>query len=81
MTQADIENFIIGHLRERAQDRGVGLVSVDSSTDLMRAFAGMDSLDLAVLVGVLEQHIGKDPFAVAKPEFRTISELARLYLD
>jgi acyl carrier protein len=80
MTQADIESYIIGHLQQRARDRSVELVAVSSSTDLMQAFAGMDSLDLAVLVGELEQYTGKDPFAEAKPEFRTISDLARLYV-
>jgi acyl carrier protein len=79
MTQADIEDFIIGRWKQRAHDRGIDLVMVDPSTDLMEASGGMDSLDLAVLVGELEQHTGKDPFAGSVPEFRTVTDLARLY--
>jgi acyl carrier protein len=40
----------------------------------------MDSLDLAVLVGLLEEFTGKDPLAGGMAEFRTIGDLARLYL-
>ena len=81
MTQAEIEGFIIGRWKQRARDRGIDLVVVDRSTDLMGASGGMDSLDLAVLVGELEQHTGKDPFAGSVPEFRTVTDLARLYAD
>jgi acyl carrier protein len=81
MTQAEIEGFIIGRWKQRARDRGIDLVVVDRSTDLMEASGGMDSLDLAVLVGELEQHTGKDPFAGSVPEFRTVTDLARLYAD
>ncbi len=81
MTQAEIEAFIIHHWKQRSQDKGLSLVDVGSSTDLMETSGGMDSLDLAVLVGDLEQRTGKDPFAVSVPQFRTISDLARLYAD
>jgi acyl carrier protein len=79
MTQAEIEAFIIGHWKQRAQDKGLDVFNVGSATDLMEASGGMDSLDLAALVGELEQHTGKDPFAASVPEFRTIGDLARLY--
>jgi acyl carrier protein len=81
MTQAEIEAFIIGHWKQRAQDNGLDTGNVDASTDLMEAAGGVDSLGLAVLIGELEQHTGRDPFAASVPEFRTISDLARLYAD
>ena len=79
MTQADIEAFIIGHWKQRAQDQGLDSVAVGPATDLLEMSGVMDSLDLALLVGRLEEHTGKDPFAAGMPEFRTIGDLARLY--
>jgi acyl carrier protein len=81
MTQAEIEAFIIDHWKHRARENGLDAGNIDASTDLMQASGGMDSLEVAVLVGVLEQQTGKDPFAASVPEFRTISDLARLYAD
>lgn len=81
MTQADIELFIVGRWQQRAQDKDLDLPAIGPSTDLLENSSGMDSLDLAVLVGELEQHTGKDPFATSVPAFRTIGDLARLYVD
>lgn len=41
--------------------------------------AGLDSLDLAVVVIRLEERTGHDPFNAGFIHFRTIGELARLY--
>ena len=81
LTQAEIEAFIIDHWKQRALENGCDIGNVDASMDLMQTSGNTDSLELAVLVSELEQHTGKDPFASSIPEFRTISDLARLYVD
>jgi acyl carrier protein len=41
----------------------------------------IDSLDLAVLVTELEQVTQKDPFKAGFRDFRTVNELAQLYVE
>ena len=81
MTLADIEAFIIRHWKQRAQDKGLDLGVIGPSSDLLETSGSMDSLDLAVLVALLEEYTGRDPLAAGTAEFRTISDLARLYVE
>jgi len=78
MTQSEIEAFIIGHWKRRATEQGLDATMIGPSTTLLQS-AGVDSLDLAILVGELEVYTGRDPFAAAMPQFQTIRDLAGLY--
>ena len=77
----------VKHRRERKDEPDVlerfhhDALNAPQYLDLMQTSGNTDSLELAVLVSELEQHTGKDPFASSIPEFRTISDLARLYVD
>jgi acyl carrier protein len=78
MTQSEIETFIIDHWKQRAEEQGREVSMIGASTTLLQS-DGVDSLDLAILVGRLEEYTGLDPFATAVPQFQTIRDLARLY--
>ena len=78
MTLAEIEAFIIDRWKLRAAEQGLDSASIGPATKLLQS-GGVDSLDLAILVGELEAYTGQDPFAAAMPEFQTIRDLARLY--
>jgi len=78
MTQSEIEAFIIDHWKRRATEQGLDTSMIGPSTTLLQS-GGIDSLDLAILVGELEACTGHDPFATTVPQFQTIRDLARLY--
>lgn len=61
-------------------DKGVTGVQLHMDSELLGGEVGIDSLDLAMLVRELEEICGFDPFAQGFIEFRTVGELARLYV-
>jgi acyl carrier protein len=68
---------IIGDI---AQAKGVARPNVDESTRLLGGGLPIDSLDLASLLVQLQEATDYDPFQAGFIEFRTVGELARLYL-
>lgn len=68
-------------LRRVIGSKGRELPSIDTHTVLLGRDLGIDSLDLAMLVRELEQTTGFDPFQHGFIEFRTVGELARLYVQ
>lgn len=68
---------IIGDI---AQAKGVARPKVDESTRLLGSGLPIDSLDLASLLVQLQEATDYDPFQAGFIEFRTVGELARLYL-
>lgn len=60
--------------------KGKGLMTSDSlSNDWEFLNEGLDSLDLATLLIILEDKIGVDPFRQGFKSFSTIGELVELY--
>lgn len=68
-----------GIIREIATSKGASLPRLTESTLLLGDTLPIDSLDLASIVVQLEEATGYDPFSEGFIEFRTASELARLY--
>lgn len=68
---------IIGDI---AQAKGLARPKVDESTRLLGGGLPIDSLDLASLLVQLQEATDYDPFQAGFIEFRTVGELARLYL-
>ncbi|MBL8475845.1 MAG: acyl carrier protein [Methyloversatilis sp.] len=62
-------------------ERGEALPEIAGDTRLLGGPISIDSLDLATLVVQLEATFGKDPFQSGFIEFRTVDELAALYID
>jgi acyl carrier protein len=60
--------------------KGISTLSVTPDSELLGGSLAIDSLDLAVLVRELEQVVGRDPFAHGFVGFRTVGDLAKLYL-
>jgi acyl carrier protein len=61
-------------------DKGRDPVKLTATSELLGGDVGIDSLDLAMLVRELEEVVGYDPFADGFIEFRTVGELAKLYV-
>jgi acyl carrier protein len=67
-------------LKQILASKGRELPALDNGTVLLGRELGIDSLDLAMLVRELEVTTGFDPFQRGFIEFRTVGELARLYV-
>jgi acyl carrier protein len=74
-----VQSLIAGHVQRLIADRGLPAVEITYETPMLEDGLGLDSLDMATLVAVLEKEIGKDPFAQTVPAFRTFGEFVRLY--
>lgn len=66
---------------EIMSNKGLEEPNLGSETLLLGGDLEIDSLDLATIVVNLSEHCNKDPFSDGFIEFRTVSELARLYAD
>jgi acyl carrier protein len=71
-------NAIINRLLAEKGERGS---RITAGTVLLGGVAGVDSLDLALLVRELEDVVGRDPFHEGFVEFRTAEDLAKLYAE
>lgn len=68
---------IIGNI---AQSRGLPRPAVRESMRVLGGDLPIDSMDLASVVLELETQTGYDPFKAGFINFRTVGELARLYV-
>ncbi len=66
-------------IRDIARSKGASVPKLTESTLLLGDNLPIDSLDLASVVVQLEEATGYDPFSEGFIEFRTASDLARLY--
>lgn len=71
-------------IRQVLKDTGRGAATVEPQM-LLAADLGLDSLDLAQTIVLLERDLGVDPFrapaAAARPVIRTVSDLLSLYSE
>lgn len=61
-------------------DKGETMPAIDETSVLLGADLPIDSLDLGAIVIELERLTGHDPFRDGIIEFRTVGELADLYV-
>ncbi len=66
-------------IHDIASSKGASVPKLTESTLMLGDALPIDSLDLASIVVRLEEVTGYDPFSEGFIEFRTASELARLY--
>ena len=74
-----IESLIADHVRRLRAERSLPVVDPTEDMSMDAEGLGLDSLDMATLVAVLERETGKDPFAERVPVFRTFREFVALY--
>ncbi|MCA0240642.1 MAG: phosphopantetheine-binding protein [Proteobacteria bacterium] len=80
MSIEQVESLIAELVQRILAERGQQAGPVNSQTRLLGGELDIDSLDLAAVVVELETRLGKDPFAGGFIEFRTVGELAALYV-
>ncbi len=80
MEKQEVLNAIQKLVTDILEQKGLDVVALDASTELLGGELGIDSLDLATLVRELEETTGRDPFGEGFIEFRTAGELADLYV-
>jgi acyl carrier protein len=80
VTLATIEQAILTSIRTIA-DRKPGVPGLLQREHRLISDLGMDSMDIAELVAVLEEQLGDDPFAEAASiaDVRTIGDLIEIY--
>ena len=61
--------------------KGLATVTLDDSSRFLGGDIPIDSLDLAVVVTELERATKRDPFKDGFKNFRTVGELAQLYIE
>ncbi len=67
-------------IQDALKQKGFPPQPVTTDTVLLDSSLGIDSLDLAAIVVQLSEETGKDPFEDGFIDFRTVGELARLYV-
>lgn len=70
---------IANHVARLRQDKGLAEMAAQPGMVMGEGGLGLDSLDLATLVALLERDLGCDPFAERIPPFNTFGEFAALY--
>lgn len=80
MTKDEVQNIIVETISEIIDDKGMDVPDITSETKVLEDDLGIDSLDLATMVSDLEGRIGFDPFDKGFIEFKTVGELAQLYV-
>lgn len=81
MTEEQIYKIIVETISEIMDDKGLDVPEITAETAVLDDDLGIDSLDLATMVSDLEGRIGFDPFAKGFIEFKTVGELAKLYVQ
>jgi acyl carrier protein len=61
--------------------KGLAALKLDDSSRFLGGEIPIDSLDLAVVITELERVTKKDPFKDGFRNFRTVGELAQLYVE
>lgn len=79
MTHSETVALIASIINRVLADKGEQPQSIGPDTIMLGGDLPIDSLDLAGIVVEIEAATGFDPFADGFIEFRTVSELAKLY--
>lgn len=80
MNHAQVKSVIEETIRRIVVERGGAPGEMSGDTALLGGAVPIDSLDLATIVVELEGQFGVDPFKEGFIEFKTIDELAALYV-
>jgi acyl carrier protein len=81
--KASVSDAISTAIRTVLHDTGRSAASVEPGM-LLGADLGLDSLDLAQTIVLLERSLGVDPFraaATGRPAIRTVSDLVAIYTE
>lgn len=83
MTREQALEYVVSTLKGVIEQKGTTLdkTQLTESALLLGGDLPIDSLDLAAIVVQLEILTGKDPFAAGFINFRTLGELADLYVQ
>jgi acyl carrier protein len=73
-------DLILREVTGMLQGKGAAVPPMNRDTVFLGGDIDIDSLDLATLVVLLEEHTGFDPFRAGFRNFSTVGELADLYL-
>ena len=76
---AKIIDLLFDRLREKGY-KGILPNQRDGDTPLTGGELPIDSLDLATIVIEMQERTGRDPFESGFSEFRTVGELATLFV-
>ena len=79
-TGKDVRGIIDAEIRRVLENSG-RTHGLFNDTDLLFEGLGLDSLDLAQIVVVLEQQLGYDPFRTPGRRIRTFGELVQAYFQ
>jgi acyl carrier protein len=78
-----VPDAIAAAIRTVLQETGREAIALEAGA-LLSADIGLDSLDLAQTVVLLERALGVDPFRLARaqaPVVRTVADLTAIYMD
>jgi acyl carrier protein len=76
-----VSDAVVGAIQSVLRDTGRDVKAVEASM-LLAADLGLDSLDLAQTVVLLERSLGIDPFrsaSTSRPTVRTVADLVSIY--
>jgi len=71
--------MIVDHIQKLRAERQLPAIEITGNMPIFGDGLGLDSLDMAVLVALLEQETGRDPFAQTVPSLRTFNDFVALY--
>ena len=74
-----IAALIAEQVHKLRADRQLPPIEITGNMSMFGEGLGLDSLDMAVLVAVLEQETGHDPFVETVPTLRTFDDFVALY--
>ena len=74
-----VRALIADHVRRLRAERSLPEVEITDDIALLDEGLGLDSLDVATLVAVLEKEVGKDPFVESIPAITTFGRFVALY--
>jgi acyl carrier protein len=81
VTYDEVHAQIESTVNRQLSQKGLAPVKLAQSSRFLGGDIPIDSLDLAVIVTELERATRKDPFKDGFRNFRTVGELAQLYLE
>ncbi len=81
MNYDELRSQIETTVNRQLTQKGLAPVKLEESSRFLGGDISIDSLDLAVIVTELQRATNKDPFKDGFKNFRTVGELAQLYLE
>ena len=71
--------IILSTLRQVLDNKGDAKKTISGRSVMGPGGLGLDSLDMATLVSMLDAKLKKDPFANGAASFKTVEDFIRLY--